>query len=88
MRRTRVRALASATVFMMMSDPALAQKKAPQDHPRTVVGSVANVDMQRRAIVKTEDGEEYWMKGETWKPGDKVRCTVKEDNLAECEKIS
>jgi len=86
MPRKHIRALASATVFMMMSDPALAQKQAPQDPPWTVVGSVASVE--RRAIVKTDNGEEYWMKGEMWQLGDKVRCTVKEDNLAECEKIA
>jgi preprotein translocase subunit YajC len=47
-------------------------------------GTVTSVDNQGMATVKMEDGKEYRVKGEGWKPGAKVDCEAKEGKT-ECK---
>lgn len=41
-------------------------------------GTVTSVDNQGMATVKMDDGKEYKVKGEGWKPGAKVECEARE----------
>ena len=47
-------------------------------------GTVTAVDNQGMATVKMEDGKEYRIRGEGWKPGAKVDCEAKEGKT-ECK---
>jgi len=47
-------------------------------------GIVTAVDNQGMATVKMEDGKEYRVRGEGWKPGAKVDCEAKEGKT-ECK---
>ena len=47
-------------------------------------GTVTAVDSQGMATVMTEDGKEYKVKGEGWKPGAKVDCEAREGKT-ECK---
>jgi preprotein translocase subunit YajC len=47
-------------------------------------GTVTAVDNQGMATVKTEDGKEYRVRGEGWKPGAKVDCAAREGKT-ECK---
>jgi hypothetical protein len=49
-----------------------------------VKGTVTGVDNQGVATVKTEDGKEYRVRGEGWKPGAKVECEAREGKT-ECK---
>ena len=45
---------------------------------QTMTGTVTKIDEKGMATVKTEDGTEHMVKGEGWKVGAKVECTMKE----------
>jgi len=47
-------------------------------------GTVTSVDNQGMATVKMDDGKEYRVRGEGWKPGVKVDCEAKEGKT-ECK---
>jgi len=49
-------------------------------------GTVMGVDDNGMATVKTEDGKEHKVKGESWKAGAKVECETKEGKTA-CKAI-
>jgi hypothetical protein len=49
-----------------------------------IKGTVTAVDNQGVATVKMEDGKEYRVRGEGWKPGAKVECEAREGRT-ECK---
>ena len=69
-------------LVVITSTPSVQARKRP-DVQTSFKGEVVIVDTKKRATVRSEDGEEYWMKGEQWQLGQKVQCIV-QDNLADC----